>query len=134
MNEERGSGTFSAGDAREIMNRIFAVTEHDAVWGHPIERDGYTVMTASEIVAGGGFGFGSGRGPAASGDAGSAAGESAGAGGGGGGGASARPVAVVLVGPDGVRVKPVVDVTKLAIAALTAWGLMLPMILKSKRR
>jgi hypothetical protein len=33
-----------------------------------------------------------------------------------------RPVAVIVVGPDGVEVKPVFDITKLAITALGAFG------------
>ncbi len=41
-------------------------------------------------------------------------------GGAGGGHTTARPVAVIEAGPDGVRVKPVVDVTKVVLAALGA--------------
>jgi hypothetical protein len=33
-----------------------------------------------------------------------------------------RPVAIIAIGPDGVTVKPVVDVTKLVLAALTGLG------------
>ena len=33
-----------------------------------------------------------------------------------------RPVAIIAIGPDGVQVKPVVDATKLGLAALAAWG------------
>ena len=48
-----------------------------------------------------------------------------GGGGGGGGGFSVgRPIAVVSISAEGVQVKPVVDVTKLGIAALTAFGAM----------
>jgi hypothetical protein len=45
----------------------------------------------------------------------------------------ARPVAVILVGPDGVKVKPVVDVTKIALAAITAWGVMIPVLVRIAR-
>jgi hypothetical protein len=31
-----------------------------------------------------------------------------------------RPVAIIAIGPSGVTVRPVVDVTKVAMAALTA--------------
>ena len=48
--------------------------------------------------------------------------DGAGGGGGGGAGAMARPVAVIVVGPDGVRVKPVLDTTKLALTALGVFG------------
>ena len=42
-----------------------------------------------------------------------------------GGFAQSRPVAVVIIDSNGVRVEPVVDVTKLGIAALTVLGSML---------
>jgi uncharacterized spore protein YtfJ len=41
-----------------------------------------------------------------------------------GGFAQSRPVAVVIIDGDGVRVEPVVDATKLGIAALTVFGSM----------
>jgi hypothetical protein len=44
---------------------------------------------------------------------------------GGGGGSMGRPVAIVTIGPSGVTVRPVVDVTKVALAALTAAAAML---------
>jgi uncharacterized spore protein YtfJ len=52
---------------------------------------------------------------------------------GGGGGSSGRPVAIIIIGPDGVTVKPVVDVTKIALAGVTAWGTML-MLLRRMRQ
>jgi uncharacterized spore protein YtfJ len=48
--------------------------------------------------------------------------EGAGGGGGGGGGAMGRPVAAIILGPEGVQVKPVLDMTKLALTALGAFG------------
>jgi len=45
-----------------------------------------------------------------------------------GGGASARPVAVVVIGPEGVEVKPVFDATKIGIALATTLGAMLLML------
>jgi hypothetical protein len=41
-----------------------------------------------------------------------------------------RPVAAIIVTADGVQVKPVLDVTKLALAALTAFGAMGVLALK----
>lgn len=34
----------------------------------------------------------------------------------------ARPVAVITIGPDGVRVEPVMDVTKVAVTFFTAFA------------
>jgi uncharacterized spore protein YtfJ len=69
-----------------------------------------TIVTATEVnVAisfGSGFGGGDGK---------------DGIGGGGGSGiwgyASARPVSTISVGKDGVSVKPIIDITKIALAA-----------------
>jgi uncharacterized spore protein YtfJ len=63
-----------------------------------------------------------GASPSESGESTSAAMEGAGGGGGGGGGSMGRPVAVIVVGPDGVEVKPVIDLTKLALTALGVFG------------
>lgn len=52
---------------------------------------------------------------------------------GGGGGSSGQPVAIIIIGPDGVTVKPVVDVTKIALAGVTAWGTMF-MLLRGMRK
>jgi hypothetical protein len=45
----------------------------------------------------------------------------------------ARPVAVISVGPDGVDVEPVVDVTKLGLALFTALGAMFLMFGRMRR-
>ncbi len=113
----------------QLMERIFSATQPGAVFGTPVAANGYTVITASEITAGGGFGFGRGSGPGST--DGQKAGESGaqsgsqmggmGSGGGGGGGSSGRPVAAIVIGPSGVQVQPIVDVTKLGLAGITTW-------------
>jgi hypothetical protein len=50
-------------------------------------------------------------------------GDNAGNGGGGGGGGGrteGRPVAAIEIGPDGVRVRPVIDLTRVGVTALFA--------------
>jgi hypothetical protein len=61
--------------------------------------------------------------------------EAGGGGGGGGGGGRvfARPVAVIVSGPDGVIVQPVVDATKIALAFFTALGFMVGMASRMRR-
>ena len=80
-----------------------------------------------------GFGLGSG-----SGSQGSANPENTGSGGGGGGGGRvfARPVAVIVISPGGVRIEPVVDVTKIVLAVFTTLGFMAAMLrqMTSKKR
>ena len=118
-----------------MLERILAAAQPGAVFGQPVQSGSYTLITAAEVTSGGGFGAGMGRGPAPKPDAGQSpsavaapttAEQPIGGGGyGGGGGAMSRPVAIVAIGPNGVTVRPVVDVTKLALAALTASAAML---------
>jgi uncharacterized spore protein YtfJ len=44
-----------------------------------------------------------------------------------------RPVAVVVVSPEGVRVEPVADRTKVIMAAITAVGFVAGMFLRMSR-
>lgn len=129
--------------AAEVMEKLFGVAQPGAVFGEPVVSGEYTVITASEVRVGMGFGYGSGGGtgtvPAEGETPGEddAQAESPGAGYGGGGGgcgvSGGRPVAVISIGPMGVRVEPVVDVTKLGLAFITAIGSMLVMRNRMRR-
>jgi uncharacterized spore protein YtfJ len=120
-------------DAMALMEKLFDVAQPGAVYGEPIAVEDHTVITASEVKVGMGFGFGAGGGPnveTAEGE-GKPEGEEIetgfGSGGGGGGVSGGRPVAAIVVGPDGVRVDPIVDVTKVALAFFTTMGAMFMM-------
>ncbi len=52
---------------------------------------------------------------------------------GGGGGSMGRPVAIIIIGPDGVAVKPVFDLTKIALAGITAWTTMLAVLRRARK-
>jgi uncharacterized spore protein YtfJ len=125
----------TAGDAFAMieltMDRLLDTGSVDMVYGEPIEHGDTLIIPCSEAftVLGMGAGSGYGRGPTKPGEAGSGTsetseGEGGGGGGGGGGRTFARPVAVIVASPEGVRVEPVVDVTKIVLAALTAFGMM----------
>ncbi len=124
--------------SREWMEKLFAAAKPRAVYGEPITSGNYTIVTASEVTAGGGFGYGFGGGSAPASAPGQTPGqaqENVGGGGGigGGGGSSGRPVATIIIGPEGVRVEPVVDATKLAIAIFTTVGAMAMMMRRMRR-
>ncbi len=111
----------------DIMDTYLSSADVDAVYGEPYEKDGQVIIPAAEIVAGFGFGIGSGYGKKqGSDDTGS------GSGGGGGGQIFSRPVAVIIASSEGVRVEPVVDITKIALAGLTAGAFMLGTLLRIK--
>ena len=107
-------------------DRLFDTVRPEAVFAEPVTVDGRTVIAAAEVLIATGFGGGGGSGstPSAAGET-EAASNSEGMGAGMGGFAQSRPVAVVIIDRDGVRVEPVVDATKLGIAALTVLGSML---------
>lgn len=128
--------------SKEAVEKLFAVAQPETVYSKPVTAGDYTVITASEASVAMGFGFGIGGGSAPEG------GETAdpveseswgvgasdvGGGGGGGGFALGRPVAVISVGPDGVCVEPVKDITKIGLALLTTAGAMLVMFGRMRR-
>lgn len=102
-------------------DRLLDTARPEAVFAAPVTAEGRTVIAAAEVLAGAGFGGGGGSSPASEGQA---EGQNVGMGSGVGGFAQSRPVAVIVIDRDGVRVEPVVDATKLGIAALTVFGSM----------
>lgn len=78
------------------------------VYSTPHEIGDRIVITAASVEKAGGFGFGVGA----------DASDSGGGGGGGGGNVHGRPVAVIDVGPEGVTVHPVLDMTRIGVAVI----------------
>ncbi|HEX2912510.1 MAG TPA: hypothetical protein VH186_17000 [Chloroflexia bacterium] len=123
----------------KIMEKIFSGAQPNAIFSQPIVSGNYTLITACEISSGGGFGFGRGFGPGTEAQKGTEKAEfngqqfAGGGGMGGGGGSLGRPIAVIVVGPEGVTVRPVVDATKVALAAITAWGAIFLAVRKMSR-
>ena len=121
---------------QELMEKFLAVSQADAVFSEPVSGGEYTVITAAEVSAAGGFGSGIGAGvePKEGGDDESSQNEVGAGGGSGGGGAFiGRPVAAIIIGPEGVRVEPIVDPTKIALAFFTTLGSMVFMISRMRR-
>jgi uncharacterized spore protein YtfJ len=136
---------------RTALERIFAAAQSGAVLSEPVVAGNYTIITASEVTSSGGVGSGMGFVPATP-KAQKQPGEEvahseqansgvvpvllqnlSGGGIGAGGGATGRPVAIIIVGPDGVTVKPVFDLTKIALAGITAWITMLAVLRRVRR-
>jgi uncharacterized spore protein YtfJ len=119
-----------------VLQRLFDVANVSAVYSEPVQNGEYTIITAAEVSIGMGIGQGVGSGTeeevTAAGESHTVSGGSGGGGGGGGGGWS-RPVAVISVGPGGVRVEPIVDVTKLGLAFFTMIGSAIFMMRKMRK-
>jgi uncharacterized spore protein YtfJ len=107
------------------MDKFLSAASVDAVVGQPIREGENIVIPTAEVLSFAGFGLGSGTGSQGPGEN-----ENTGSGGGGGGGGRvlARPVAAIIVSPAGVRVEPIVDATKIALAVFTTAGFMAAMI------
>ncbi len=115
--------------SEHTFDRVLEVADVDKVFGDPIREGETTIIPTAEVITGFGFGFGFGRG---SDSAEQPSHEGGGGGGGGGGSVVSRPVAAIVASPEGVRIEPVIDVTKVALAAITAGGFMLATWLKMR--
>lgn len=113
---------------QEVMHHYLEAATVDAVYGEAVQSGETLVLPAAEVVSVFGFGMGSGSGPS------TANGGGSGGGGGGGGRVLSRPVGVVVITAGAVRFEPIVDVTKLGLAALTAFGFMFMTMLRMSSR
>src|SRR5262245_58506085 len=111
------------------LDTFLSAADVEAVYGSPVSQGENVVIPAAEVLSLVGFGLGSGggsQGTTENANAGS------GAGGGGGGRVLARPVAAIIMSPDGVRVEPIVDVTKIALAMFTTLGFMTALLTRMR--
>ncbi len=118
---------------QDTVEEFLAAADVRVVYGEPIIHEDTMIIPTAEVlsVIGFGVGAGSGRDTHENPDNPSIG---SGSGGGGGGRVLARPVAVVISSPEGVRVDPVFDLTKIALAGLTAVGFMVGMMFRMGRR
>jgi uncharacterized spore protein YtfJ len=119
---------------QDNMDTLLEVANVSSAYGDPVQSGDNLIIPAAEVLAGVGFGVGAGFGRGGKDGESQSEGSGGGSGGGGGGRVFSRPVAVVIASPEGVRVEPVVDVTKIALAALTAGGFMLATLARMSRR
>ncbi len=119
--------------AEDLFGKLLDSSGVSAVYGRAIRQGDVAVIPTAEVISVMGFGTGFGYGPV------TAEGEEAvtqtgvGEGGGGGGKTFSRPVAVVIASPEGVRVEPVCDRTKVLMTAITAGGFMAATLLRLMR-
>jgi uncharacterized spore protein YtfJ len=114
---------------QQTMEKLAAAASVKAVYGEPVQYGSTLVIPAAEVLSVAGMGVGAGGARSDGGQD-----QGTGSGGGGGGRVLSRPVAVIVMSEQGVRVEPVVDVTKLALALLTAAGFVASLLLRIRRR
>ncbi|MDA8216564.1 MAG: spore germination protein GerW family protein [Dehalococcoidales bacterium] len=105
----------SARSISDTLGKLTAVARVEAAFGEPQRMGEYLMIPAAEVMCGMGFGTGGGEGDGPQ-------GTGKGFGGGGGGGARSRPIATIVMGPEGVSIKPVLDMSKIYLAALFTAG------------
>jgi uncharacterized spore protein YtfJ len=115
---------------QETVSKLVDAADVTKVYGRPIKQGDVSVIPASENLTFMGFGIGAGGGT----DISEEGGVGTGGGGGGGGRTLSRPVAIIVVSPEGAYVEPVMDPTKIAMAAITAAGFMFGMMLRMSRK
>lgn len=132
MTEEQLAATKEAASLIEkTMGKFLEAASVDHVYSEPVKYGDTVVIPAAEVLSVAGFGYGFGSGSSVEEEEGEG-GSGAGGGGGGGGRVLARPVAVIVVSPEGVRVDPVADRTKVLLALITTLGFMFSVLARIK--
>jgi uncharacterized spore protein YtfJ len=126
---DTGDAMKAAQVVEDTLKNMLDVAHVSSVYAQPVQAGDTTIISAAEVF--GGLGFGTGYGFGTDSQQNKPAG---GSGGGGGGFVQSRPVAVIIASPEGVRVEPVVDVTKIALAALTTFGFMFATLRRMQRQ
>jgi uncharacterized spore protein YtfJ len=116
--------------AQETIKDTFAhflsIADVATVYGQPIRKGDTVIIPTAEVLSGLGFGASYGKMNRKDSKGGNWSG------GGGGGRTFSRPVAVIVASPEGVRVTPVFDTTKIILAGLTAVGFMFSTLLRMR--
>jgi len=120
MDERTQTRTPTASTLEHTLSQFSQVARAEAVFGQPIERGDYTVIPCAKVSVG--LGLGGGSRPMVKGEQRKEQGQGEGVGG--GGNAKGRPMAVIIVSQGGVRVQPIVDVTRIAVASMIMGTLM----------
>ena len=116
------------GAMERILAQLSGKLSPDLVVGSVQQIGDQAVIPLVEAMGGGGFGVGAGSNAKSN-----AENQGSGSGGGAGGGLRCRPVAVVIVTPNEVRVEPVFDLTQVGLAALATAGFSLFWVLRMLR-
>lgn len=113
---------------QSTLDKFLETADVNKAYGEPVKEGDATIIPTAEVMTMMGFGLGGGSGVENERSSGT------GSGGGGGGRTLSRPVAVVIATPEGVRVDPVIDITKIVLAGTTALGFMFTTMMRMNSR
>ena len=133
MSDQLETAREAAGIIESTMEKFLDAANVDHVYSEPIKYGDTVVFPSAEVISAAGFGIGLGSGSGGEEEEGEGGGSGVGGGGGGGGRVLARPVAVVIATPEGVRVEPVADRTKVLLALITTLGFMFSVLARIKK-
>lgn len=122
----------AADTTENTMEKFLDAASVNHVYREPVKYGDTVVISAAEVISAAGFGIGIGSGSTGE-EQEREEGNGAWGGGGGGGMVQARPVAVVIASPEGIRVEPVADRTKILLAAITTFGFMFSVLARIKK-
>ncbi|MBW6467397.1 MAG: hypothetical protein K0B06_12895 [Brevefilum sp.] len=117
-------GVETPAEGLALLGQLTEAASPQAVYGQPLQQGDHTVIPANAVSVGLGLGlvgFVLGRKESGQ-EEHQQARQEVNGGGGGGGSSRARPVAVISIGPEGVEVKPVIDVTQICLAFFSAFA------------
>jgi uncharacterized spore protein YtfJ len=127
---DEAPATSVVGTVRQSLERLFQSARPELVYGQPIEYGETKIIPCAEVTISMGFAGGSGSAPTVKSENASPSTEAmqsrtaeppgSGLGLGGGGTTKSRPVALIVMTPRGVRVEPIVDVTKIVLATIAS--------------
>jgi uncharacterized spore protein YtfJ len=126
---ELSSVDLASAVVEDTMSKFMEAADVRKVYGRATKHGDVTIIPAAEVLVAMGFALG-----ASSGTDSTQKSEGTGGGGGGGGRTLARPVAIIVASPDGVKVEPVIDPTKIVMAGLTAVGFVSGMMFRMMRK
>ncbi|MHB8143535.1 MAG: spore germination protein GerW family protein [Thermoleophilia bacterium] len=115
----------------ETLDRFIKTVNVSAVFGEPVKAGENVIIPTAQVMGGMGFGAGFGSGRQGRGEEAGNTGE--GGGSGGGGRSMSRPVAAVVASPEGVRVEPVIDKTRITLTGMIAGALLGLMFIRRLR-
>jgi uncharacterized spore protein YtfJ len=111
---------------QSVITKLGETASAGSVFGQPVQNGDVIVIPCAEVIAS--MGAGGGEGESQEEDE-----EGGGSGGGSGGFSKGRPVAAIIIRRDSVEVQPVVDITAIALAALTAWAFIVSWLFRLRR-